>query len=317
MASTENGCAQERLTVGVLLGVMNGEPFMVEQLESIAGQSHTNWKIRVSDDGSTDGSRDILRRYAERWGGDRLATRQGPSRGFAANFLSLACDPAVKADYYAFADQDDIWEPGKLTRALSWLETVPSGVPALYCGRTRLISEDGQDIGMSPPFIRKPKFANALVQSIAGGNTMVFNESARLLLRTAGPDVRIVSHDWWMYLVVSACGGSIYYDLVPFVRYRQHGNNLVGSNMGWKPRLDRLKNVLRGRFSEWNAIHLAALGTILPDFTPENAEILHRFAKARDSFAIDRCLGILSSGVYRQTASGNIGLAIASLLGKI
>ena len=90
---------------------------------------------------------------------------------------------------------------------LGWLQTVPRGTPALYGARTLLIDPEGAYLGRSPLFCRPPTFRNALVQNIAGGNTMVFNEAARRLLMAAGSAVQVPSHDWWLYLLTTAGGG--------------------------------------------------------------------------------------------------------------
>jgi len=314
----EDGQQASRLPkVAILLGSLNGEEFLAEQLESIARQTHRNWQLWISDDGSTDLTEAIVGDYAKRWGDKKVALRRGPASGFSANFLSLVCRAEITADYYAFCDQDDVWEVDKLSRAIGWLATVPPTVPALYCGRTRLVAEDGTEIGLSPLFNKPPVFANALVQSVAGANTMVFNEPARRLIQFAGADVKIISHDWWLYLVVSACGGIVFYDRVPAIRYRQHERNLVGSNMGLRARLIRLRAAFWGRFTAWNVRHIAALEQMLPYFTPECREIFWGFVKARERWVLPRCVGILRCGVFRQTIAGNVGLALASLLGKI
>ena len=78
--------------------------------------------------------------------------------------------PEIQARAYAYADQDDVWDPDKLERARRWLDTVDPAVAALYCSRTRLIDAAGRDAGLSPLFSRPPSFANALAQNIAGGS---------------------------------------------------------------------------------------------------------------------------------------------------
>ena len=116
--------------------------------------------------------------------------------------MSLLSDADIVGDFFACCDQDDVWWPDKLERALQWLHTVPEHVPAVYFSRTRNVDASGNIIGCSPLFRRPPNFRNALVQSIGGGNTMVFNRAARELLVAAGP-VDVASHDWWTYLLVS------------------------------------------------------------------------------------------------------------------
>ncbi len=125
----------------------------------------------------------------------------GPSRGFAENFRSLLTSSDVAADYFAFADQDDVWDKDKLSRAIGPVRETATETPALYCSRTRLVDESGQPIGFSPLFTRRPGFRNALVQSIAGGNTMVMNRAAlSILAQSAQRTSPSRSPDWWTYL---------------------------------------------------------------------------------------------------------------------
>jgi glycosyltransferase involved in cell wall biosynthesis len=161
--------------------------FLGDQLKSIADQTHANWILFVSDDGSIDETRNILRRFADSHE-QKTVVRNGPGKGVCANFLSLATDPTIDADYFAFSDQDDVWYKDKLQRALTWLITVPDDVPAFYCGRTELISIDGRSYGFSPLFTRLPTFRNALTQSLKGGNTMVLNKAAKRLLLSVRRD---------------------------------------------------------------------------------------------------------------------------------
>ncbi len=194
--------------VAVLMCTMQGQHFLAQQLNSIATQTHPCWEIWASDDGSDDHTRAILEYYQSHWGEDRISIHAGPAEGSTANFLSLTCRADIDADYFAYADQDDVWEDDKLERAVAWLQTVPPDVPALYGSRTLLVDARNQHLGYSPLFERPPSFRNALVQSVAGGNTMVFNRAARDLLRCAGEDVEAITHDWWAYMLMSGCGGS-------------------------------------------------------------------------------------------------------------
>lgn len=304
-------------SVAILLCTMQGQAFLREQLDSIVGQTHPIWSIWASDDGSTDGTIDILEEYQRKLGKERFFIGQGPAQGYVKNFLSQACNPQISARYYAYSDQDDIWHPNKLTRALEWLETVPAHVPALYCARTCNVDAHDQQIGLSPLFSKPPSFANALVQSIAGGNTMVFNHAACQLLRAAGADVHVASHDWWTYLLVSGCGGQVCYDPEPNVRYRQHGGNQIGINNTWAARLVRTGMLCRGRFSEWTDMNTRALRRVWGHLAPERAHLLDEFCQARSQGLLTRLVGIKRSGVYRQTLMGNLGLIAAILLKKI
>lgn len=296
------------------MGTYNGARFIAEQLDTIAAQTHTNWTLVVSDDGSSDETLEVLADYASRWPEARLTVRPGPRQGFCLNFLSLACDPGTTSEFYAFADQDDIWEPKKIGRAVSWIETIPPEVPALYCARTKSVDEDGKELGLSPRFTRPPSFRNALVQNIGGGNTMVFNEAARKLLVAAGADVRVPSHDWWIYMLVTGCGGVVYYDPQPSLRYRQHSGNMVGTNIGLSARLTRLTLMLRGRFREWNDLHIVAMSRVRGNLTSENVNLLNQFAAIRRLPLLASIRTFYSSGFYRQTLLGQTGLVLAVTL---
>src|SRR5438105_1405223 len=112
-ATNDHGC------VAILMGTRNGAAFLREQLQSIEDQTHKNWILIVSDDSSTDETREILQGFCQSHPG-KVFIRNGPSKGVCANFLSLAIDRAIQADYFAFSDQDDIWHRDKLARALAW-----------------------------------------------------------------------------------------------------------------------------------------------------------------------------------------------------
>ena len=294
----------------------DGAAFLGEQLDSIAKQTHPNWDLFVSDDGSTDETLAIIEHFAKNQT-QNITIRNGPRNGVCANFLSLAADPTIDAHFFAFSDQDDIWHRDKLRRALNWLITVPCDVPGLYCGRTELMSPAGRVYGYSPLFTRPPNFRNALVQSLGGGNTMVFNRAAKKLLELTGND-KVVLHDWWMYQFISAVGGMIYYDPKPMLKYRQHSDNLVGSNLGWRAGLVRVRMILNGRFREWNEINIAALQRLpAPLIKLKNREVLELFAKARSASLFERLGYLRRSGVYRQTLLGDLGLFAATVFKKI
>lgn len=301
--------------VAILLCTKDGASYLNDQLASIACQTITNWRLIVSDDGSVDNTVAIIQDFAAKWPG-RVELRVGPQTGARDNFLSLACDGSIEADYFAFCDQDDVWHPNKLQRALSWLSHQPFGTPAMYCGRTRLVDTDGSPIGYSPRFGKGPSFPDAMVQSIAGGNTMVFNRKARSLLTMAG-NTQPVAHDWWTYQLVVGAGGQVNYDVDPSIDYRQHAGNLVGTNIGLKAQGKRASALISGRFCEWNAANIKALKACAHLLTPENRSVLADFERARSSGLLSRHVKLLRTGVHRQTRLGHTALMLALALGKI
>ena len=303
-------------SIGILMGTYNGEKFIAEQLDSIATQTHPNWRLIASDDGSVDETLNILAQYQKAWGEQKLEIRQGPARGFSANFLSLACDASIDADYYAFADQDDVWQPEKFAVAINYLAKQDPAIPTVYCGRTAYVDDNLKPKGFSPLFIYPTRFRNALVQSIAGGNTMVFNRAAKKLLEAAGV-LEVVSDDWWLYLLIMGAGGKVYYHAEPYVLYRQHADSLIGGNNSLVASAERIVLGIRGRFRYWNDIHVIALDQCRHLLTSNATEILDLFLRLRDSHFIHRCRMIEVCGLYRQTRRGSISLLIAAALKKV
>lgn len=303
--------------VAILLCTYQGEAYLTDQLESFSGQSFSDWALAVSDDGSADATPRILDAYARRLAPGRVAVRRGPQRGFVVNFMSLLFEPGLHADYYALSDQDDIWHADKLERAVRWLDQVPVDQPALYCTRTELVDAEGRHLEYSPHCRRPAQFGNAIVQNVAGGNTMVINEAARRLLAEQGADVKVFAHDWWIYIVISACGGLVHFDDKPSLQYRQHGNNQIGAGFDFGARFRRIGKIAHGHLQRCTDQHLSALQPYLPKLTPANRRVYDRFVAARKRSMLPRLIGISRAGIYRQTKIGALGLLIAALFNRI
>ena len=304
--------------VTILLGSYNGAAFLPEQLASLAHQSHRAWSLIASDDGSTDTSIGIVLDFGEQIGAERLTLQAGPQLGFAQNFLSLIRAAGPTTPYAAFCDQDDIWLPSKLERALSRLREISNATPAVYLGRTTIRDRNLKPLSLSPLFERPPSFENALVQSIAGGNTMVVNRAALDILQESSAKTGwIISHDWWIYQMIAGAGGKIIYDPEPMVHYRQHGANQVGANDGRRAQLRRLVQLLAGRFRRWNDANLGALQEARHWLSPKARETLSLVTAARRSCLLNRISLLKKAGIYRQTKGGNIALWLAAITRRL
>jgi glycosyltransferase involved in cell wall biosynthesis len=303
--------------VAILMGTMNGARFLSEQLDSLETQTHQNWVLIASDDGSTDDTINILKAYQAKWPASKLSIKEGPKQGFCVNFLSMACDPNIKADYYAFSDQDDVWLPAKLDVALQNItQNQEENIAYVYCGRTSYVNERLKKIGCSPLFSFPRTFRNALIQSIAGGNTMVFNQKTKELLEKVGI-VDHPSHDWWLYQLTTGAGGDVFYDPIPQVLYRQHRDALVGGNNSVGARLERISMVFRGQFRRWSDQNIATLENAKPYLKHGSKETLELFETMRNAKLKDRFRLLEVTGLYRQTWRGTISLLLAALFKKI
>ncbi len=304
-------------SVAILMCTYNGEQYLSRQLDSIFAQTHKNLQIWVSDDNSIDGTLGLLKHYQKKYPDIKFNILKGPCVSSVRNFMSLINNKEIEADYYAFSDQDDIWKEDKIERGVNRLEKENEKI-AIYCTPTTLVNAKEEVIGYSPIFKKKPSFKNALVQSIAGGNTMIFNHETIKLLREAG-DLENISHDWWTYMIVSGAGGKIFYDAeYTSLLYRQHGNNVVGCDQSFTAMLTRLKQmVVDNDFKNKLDVNTKSLLLVEKLLSNINRNTLLQFCTARKRGILDRAVGIYKSGIYTQTFCGKLRIVIGVLFNKI
>lgn len=308
-----------QLTVHILLATYNGGRFLAEQLNSIARQTHTDWTLTVSDDGSTDNTLDIVAQFTAQVS-QQVTVLTGPRQGSSTrNFFHLIQHAQAKepTDLFAYCDQDDVWLEDKLTRAVAWHLNNRGNSVRLYCGRTQFVDEHLKPIGLSPGINRAPSFGNALVQNIASGNTMVMNHPVLLALKQVQPK-HSVWHDWTTYLVVTAIDGIVWFDDAPILLYRQHARNVIGSNNGFSAQIRRLVPLFQGRFKQWTDDNMKALYD-LRKLTTASARTLHlKFEKLRCArLPWVRLNEWRRSNIRRQTNMSNLSLALALILGLV
>lgn len=212
--------------IQVLMSTYNGEKFIREQLNSILDQSYQSIKVCIRDDGSTDGTINILKEYSEQYSNVKYVL--GDNLGTKNSFFQLIQDVDLDADYYAFSDQDDVWKKDKIEHIVNELEQKQlCKIPFLYCGNTTLVD---QNLDIIENKIKRkqpvPSFGNSLIENICVGCTMVVNKDLFVLVRQNIPDYTVM-HDWWFYMTAS-CFGEVCYDNDSYVLYRQHSNNSIG-----------------------------------------------------------------------------------------
>lgn len=300
-------------SVCVLLCTKNGERFIEAQLNSIINQKNINLHLYVSDDYSTDSTLNILNKYKRKFSNKIRKIYIGKRGSAVKNFTYLIQNIRYNYDYYAFSDQDDIWKKNKLHKAVNILK---KGY-ALYCSRTILIDEDEKQIGLSPYFNNQiTSFNHAFVQSIAGGNTMVFDKNVLNYLKTTLRG-HFPSHDWWTYIITTFCGKKVYYDDNCSIYYRQHKRNLVGHNQGL---INKFKRFYRAFFKniylKWNGIHLIILNKHKNLGTDKNQDLLNELNKLRKKNLINKIKFMYRRNIFRQSMIGNVVLFFLVLLKK-
>ena len=259
-----------RPTVLVLMATYNGSSWVREQIESVLGQEGVDLAIAIRDDASTDGTRWELARFAddERV---KIVAANAPSGAAARNFLALIREnPAGAAEFVAFADQDDLWNPGKLRRACQMLAASDSAgyssatVAAWADGREQLLEISGA-----------PTASDFLFEGAGQGCTFVLTaalyERVRGFLTSQGELPREIHyHDWLVYALARSWKLRWCFDQQPTMKYRQHAENDTGARGTLPGITKRLLLIRRG----WYRAQLVAIAELCSAAAPANPTIL-------------------------------------------
>ena len=222
----------------ILMSTYNGERFLREQLDSILGQTETNWQLLVRDDGSGDGTLAILKEYVNAHS-DRIALLEDGKRnlGAKASFEQLMLH-APEAEYYMFADQDDVWLPNKVADTKAAMQALESrqgkDKPLVVHTDLRVVDEDLGE--MHPSFWRysniRPEILDSNVHYLGicnavTGCAMLFNRTAKEVSLPFA-DYAFM-HDQWIAAKVMCAGGVVKPIDEATILYRQHRKNTVGA----------------------------------------------------------------------------------------
>ena len=293
-------------TVCVLMSTYNGEKYLVEQIESILNQKRVIVYLFVRDDGSTDNTVDILKKYKSE---NKLEVYQDDENlGPANSFMKLLYDSS-DYDYYAFADQDDIWLEEKLFVAIQKIKEKNS-LPTLYCSN-QLIYKDNRVGGVR--FLHEPE--HGLIEAICGnvfsGCTMVFNKELADIIkkkqhRPNSDVLRMRMHDTWV-IAVAECIGDVIYDQNAYIKYRIHENNTVGLKKG---KVKRVIEKLIGIQKKGGRSKLASNLIKITKLKDNKAQIVCAFAERNR-------IKLLKKEIINQCGENRMIFVIKVLLGWI
>lgn len=226
--------------VDILLATYNGEQYLREQLDSIMCQTYSNFRLLISDDCSSDSTKEILEEYVEK---DKriIVFSQEKNLGVVKNFEFLL--KRVENKYFMFSDQDDIWNENKIEKSIkvieetesdliySDLEVVDSSLNVTYSSYWKLK-------GFYKKIVKYNNFESLYLNNFITGCTMLSKKELIEEFLPLPNTSKFVLHDYWIPLILSQ-KHKITYIEEPLIKYRQHKNNKVGS----KKKTDELKSI--------------------------------------------------------------------------
>lgn len=239
----------------VLLAAYDGKSWLKEQVDSISRQENINIFIYISIDPSTDNTEFLCHQLAEQNSNITVLPDIGKFGSAAPNFFRLIRDVDFSNfDYVAFADQDDIWHSDKLSRAVQMLtkhdcDGYSSNFTAFWPdGRKKLINKAQPQVEW-----------DYLFQSPGPGCTFVLTKKLALELQAFVRNNKesmssVWLHDWFIYAFARSHSYKWYIDKYSSMLYRQHENNQVGVNTGYKAFLYRMHFVLSGKALEQSVL---------------------------------------------------------------
>lgn len=306
-------------TVELLLATCNSERYLPELLESLVVQTHLDFELVVSDDGSHDKTLKIIAQFAPRFRRPpRILERADPSGSAMMNFARLL--EAARADYVLLVDHDDIWHPDKVASGLARVRGVEAicgrDHPVLAHGDLRIIDATG---AVSRPSFWAMKqidpvcsqsLRRTLIHASVVGCTTTMNQA---LVKACLPIPRdAVMHDWWISLIATACG-TVVYDQVPRIDYRIHGNNVSNprkSSASGALREVNYRAVMQKKLAV-RARQASALANALETIDPQAAALARHFAQLPNIGFLARRLSILRHGFLFPGVWRNLALALA------
>ncbi len=223
--------------IAILVAVRDGESYLSEQMDSLLGQTYTDWVAYIHDDGSSDGTRHILKNYSARYPERFVLVDGAPTGSAKANYFYLLRN--VEAPLYMCCDQDDVWLPDKIERTLREMRAAQrtagneTELPCLVYTDLRVVDESLHEVSGSMNLYQKlscedTRINHVLVQNVVTGCTMMINRRLRDMVLSLRDLNKIVMHDWWAALIAAQFGVLRYLN-EPTILYRQHGENDTGA----------------------------------------------------------------------------------------
>ena len=297
-------------SITVVLSTYNGAKHLAKQLDSIFSQQGVDVVCYMRDDGSKDGTVGIAREYSKT---HNLIIDEGVNIGHQRSFMQALRD-APKGDYYAFADQDDMWFPEKLKCAVEMLQQWREEGPLMYHSNRLSVDENLKPFRHQMKRVARPLTReSALTQEFAQGCTIVMNPAARELVCRYLPEKKYY-HDYWCGMI-NYMFGTIIYDERPQMYHISHGENSSTEGHLMKSWTSRLK-----MFFTRNIVYNNPTKDLLKGYGDLLVESDRKFLQNVEIYKNDiraKLYLIFSPSFIRESLLGTLSLKIAVLLNKL
>lgn len=227
--------------VGVLMSTFNAGKYLEPQVESIAAQLGVRVKMFVRDDGSTDNTRLVLNKLRKKLTGCIVEwnVEYGENCGYVKSFERLLWK-AAGCDYFAFSDQDDIWLPEKLSKAIIALTETGAGC---YASSVAVVDENLEPLSTNSFKCFVYSLPSEFIRHRLAGHTMVWNTSFHEYMRQTGL-LPCWSHDQYVVICALLFGSSLYLDLTSYVLHRRITTSVTPGGSGLLKRLKHEKEII-------------------------------------------------------------------------
>ena len=299
--------------IAILLATYNGKNYIAGQMDSILKQTYTEWMLYIHDDGSTDGTVELLEQYANKYE-DKICIIKGePTGGAKENFFYLF--QQVEAPYYMCCDQDDIWLPNKIAVTYEKMQAIAEkNKPSLVFTDLKVVDGDLNVLAEKMSVYqgldcKTLTFNRAMIQNVVTGCTMMVNHKLRDELLKVDAYENVLMHDWWV-LLVAARFGKLAFVEDSTILYRQHGNNGVGAQNA-RSFFYKLKRMLQGSDIKQSLENTRKQAFYFAKVYGQSAgNLAAEYGELGSNGKLKRIAFYIKNDVKKSTFSKNVGLMI-------
>ena len=301
--------SMNKIRVLVVMSTYNGEKYLANQINSILLQKGVEVDLFIRDDGSKDGTRNIINAYASKH--ERIKYELSSNVGFAKSFFYALKSVEKEYDYYAFADQDDVWDDDKLYEAVTKLEDSDAGLK-LYASGLKVVDAnlefqyDHKFDGI------KINYGSALSRQRLAGCTMVFDRALKdKICRFELGENRIgfLSHDALVYYVCLLCGGKVVFSPYGKIQYRRHSGTVTENGKGILKKINSVMDVFSSRKALRYNQTIRLYEVYKDDITQENLQLVKKIISYKEN--IKNTISLFTDN------SLNCGIVSADIVNKI